>query len=226
MSWVYAKDGVDTFVFDFENLLPPVPAPLPPLGTETVPTGTTHHHTHKTHAVEKQQYTQKTICKYWYADRCRKGDTCEFMHTMNDQYMPVCNFGIKCERRSTCPYRHIDQQQTVKECSDYNLGFCPRGPKCMRLHIKRPPSDLPDPQTVIRDVEEQCRQRSQKHFTKLCDQWMRLGTCHLNTKCTYAHGYHRLCTPLLENKIYKNPEGEVVLKNGKWRYVRTGKRVK
>lgn len=40
-------------------------------------------------------------------------------------------------QKPECLYLHIDPQQKIPECQQYEMGFCPEGPACHNRHIRK-----------------------------------------------------------------------------------------
>lgn len=167
-------------------------------------------------ALPKPVFKKKksVVCTYFLANRCMKGNECEFLHTWDKDRMPVCRFGTNCERRDICPYRHVDQEEVQEECEDYNLGFCKHGPACLKLHIPRLPEELPSPEEILsivlaKDIEK-CQKRELKKSlrkTKLCKKFMQDENACEFDPCSYAHGFHDLSnvSTIERKRVYKNP---------------------
>lgn len=54
--------------------------------------------------------------------------------------MPDCWWFSKfawCTNGEECLYRHILATQRVRQCPDYDRGFCQRGPQCPYKHIRK-----------------------------------------------------------------------------------------
>lgn len=79
------------------------------------------------------------VCKHWLRGLCKKGDACEFLHEYNMRKMPECWFFSKYRECSNaeCIYLHIDPSTKVRECPNYDRGFCRYGPECKNKHIKK-----------------------------------------------------------------------------------------
>ena len=64
---------------------------------------------------------------------CCAGVLCPFSHIQGEYPMPICihfmNPKRGCSKGDECPYRHV-----VEKCNAYQRGYCPRGPKCTRIH--------------------------------------------------------------------------------------------
>uniref|UniRef100_A0ACD5YQU3 Uncharacterized protein n=2 Tax=Avena sativa TaxID=4498 RepID=A0ACD5YQU3_AVESA len=82
-----------------------------------------------------------------------KGDSCEFLHQFDQDRMPVCHFFRSygsCRERD-CVFKH--NAEDVKECSMYNMGFCPNGPRCQYRHVKKP-GPLPPVEEVVKRLQQ------------------------------------------------------------------------
>ena len=79
------------------------------------------------------------VCKHWVRDLCSKGEDCEFIHVYDQERMADCQFWEDNKQcmRDPCDFRHINPEDRIVECPWYNRGFCKRGPKCKRKHIRR-----------------------------------------------------------------------------------------
>ncbi|KAI8866340.1 hypothetical protein GQ42DRAFT_165567, partial [Ramicandelaber brevisporus] len=80
------------------------------------------------------------VCKHWLKGLCKKDDICNFLHAYDLRRQPECNTFSKdgfCNSLRDCSFRHTDPVDRVPECPRYNRGFCPLGPECEYLHIRR-----------------------------------------------------------------------------------------
>jgi cleavage and polyadenylation specificity factor subunit 4 len=79
---------------------------------------------------------RQTVCTYWLRNLCMKGDACGFLHQYDQARMPVCRNFMKTGecREIDCPFKHDDDE--IKECNMYKLGFCIYGPQCRYKHKK------------------------------------------------------------------------------------------
>ena len=74
-------------------------------------------------------------CRHFFGRKagCIAADMCKFSHIKGEYPMPICmhymNPNRGCSKGKECPYRHVAQK-----CNAYQRGYCPRGPKCTRLH--------------------------------------------------------------------------------------------
>jgi hypothetical protein len=144
------------------------------------------------------------VCRYFLMGRCMKGSACEWSHKMDQARMDWCKFGLNCTRRPNCPFIHIDQLEKVKDCENYDAGFCPHGPACKKHHVARLPSELPRVSQIILDdiagwaqrAEEEERRKTYRK-TSLCRAWAE-GGCRRGERCTFAHGYTDMSVKGLE----------------------------
>lgn len=83
---------------------------------------------------------RRTVCKHWLRGLCKKGDACDYLHEYDLRRMPECRFYATygfCNATEECLYIHIAPEIKRRECELYRRGFCPKGPKCEKKHIRR-----------------------------------------------------------------------------------------
>ncbi|GES80154.1 cleavage and polyadenylation specificity factor subunit 4 [Rhizophagus clarus] len=78
------------------------------------------------------------VCKYWLRGLCMKGEEqCEYLHEYNLSKMPKCAYyklyGV-CNL-TNCIYSH-DKVKSGR-CNWYDRGFCRKGLKCNKKHVKQ-----------------------------------------------------------------------------------------
>jgi len=162
-----------------------------------------------------QAGSRQTVCRYFLMGRCMKGKACEFAHKFDEANMDWCKFGTACARRPHCPFIHIDQLKSVKECEAYEAGFCPNGPICKKRHTRKLPDELPRVARIILDeisnrgrILEEEEKRKALFKTSLCNAWKE-GRCRRGSKdpkgCSFAHGYTDL-----------SPKGVARLEGRRW----------
>lgn len=78
---------------------------------------------------------------------CQKGEECEYLHKYVHERVPDCPNGVFCVNPD-CPFSHGSKA----ECILYNQGFCPFGPNCLRVHVKKPKEQLPPIDEVLKKV--------------------------------------------------------------------------
>ncbi|PWN50828.1 hypothetical protein IE53DRAFT_329561 [Violaceomyces palustris] len=84
--------------------------------------------------------TKRTVCKHWLRGLCKKGDQCDYLHEYDLRRMPECRFFATfgfCNNGDECLYLHVEPYIKRRECENYNRGFCPKGPDCLKKHIRR-----------------------------------------------------------------------------------------
>ncbi len=80
------------------------------------------------------------VCKHWLKALCMKGDNCDYLHEYNLRKMSECQFYNQngyCQNGDECLYLHVKEESRLPLCEDYNKGFCERGPKCGKRHVRR-----------------------------------------------------------------------------------------
>lgn len=88
---------------------------------------------------------KRTVCKHWLRGLCKKGDNCDYLHEYDLRRMPECRFFATfgyCNSGDECLYLHVDHKAKVRECENYKRGFCQKGPKCEKKHVRRPACPL------------------------------------------------------------------------------------
>lgn len=92
-----------------------------------------------------RDHGKRTVCKHWLRGLCKKGDNCDYLHEYDLRRMPECRFFATfgyCNSGDECLYLHVEQKAKVRECENYKRGFCPKGPKCEKKHVRRPACPL------------------------------------------------------------------------------------
>ena len=74
-----------------------------------------------------------TVCRFWIRGRCQKDKDCEFVHIFDEDKVPLCSLGNKCNL-TDCLFRHVEEEDKA-ECIPYSLGFCPQGPRCKDRYV-------------------------------------------------------------------------------------------
>ncbi|KAG9792311.1 mRNA 3'-end-processing protein YTH1 [Exophiala dermatitidis] len=80
------------------------------------------------------------VCKHWLKGLCKKGDTCDYLHEYNLRKMSECQFFNQngyCQNGDECLYVHVKEDSKLPLCEDYNRGFCEKGPRCGKRHVRR-----------------------------------------------------------------------------------------
>jgi hypothetical protein len=83
---------------------------------------------------------QPQLCRYFMRGLCQKNALmCMAKHTMgSNTRIANCQFfaSNRC-MRSDCEFLHDRSMVRAKQCPDYLLGFCARGPACSLHHFRR-----------------------------------------------------------------------------------------
>lgn len=80
------------------------------------------------------------VCKHWLKGLCKKGDACDYLHEYNLRKMSECQFYNQngyCQNGDECLYVHVKEDSKLPMCEDYNRGFCEKGPRCGKRHVRR-----------------------------------------------------------------------------------------
>ncbi|EXJ88249.1 hypothetical protein A1O1_05179 [Capronia coronata CBS 617.96] len=80
------------------------------------------------------------VCKHWLKGLCKKGDACDYLHEYNLRKMSECQFFNQngyCQNGDECLYVHVKEDSKLPLCEDYNRGFCEKGPRCGKRHVRR-----------------------------------------------------------------------------------------
>jgi cleavage and polyadenylation specificity factor subunit 4 len=80
------------------------------------------------------------VCKHWLKGLCKKGDACDYLHEYNLRKMSECQFYNQngyCQNGDECLYVHVKEDSKLPLCEDYNKGFCEKGPRCGKRHVRR-----------------------------------------------------------------------------------------
>uniref|UniRef100_A0ACD5YNH4 Uncharacterized protein n=4 Tax=Avena sativa TaxID=4498 RepID=A0ACD5YNH4_AVESA len=96
---------------------------------------------------------QQVVCRHWLRGLCMKGESCGYLHQYDQDRLPVCHFfrAYGCCRVQDCIFKH--NAEDVKECSMYNMGFCPNGPGCQYMHVKKP-GPPPPVEEVVKKLQQ------------------------------------------------------------------------
>ncbi|KAI1617833.1 hypothetical protein EDD37DRAFT_240955 [Exophiala viscosa] len=101
-------------------------------------------HRHPTPAQQPQHHygrqNDNYVCKHWLKGLCKKGDTCDYLHEYNLRKMSECQFFNQngyCQNGDECLYVHVKEDSKLPLCEDYNKGFCEKGPRCGKRHVRR-----------------------------------------------------------------------------------------
>ena len=95
--------------------------------------GQYHHHYYGRH-------NDNYVCKHWLKALCMKGDNCDYLHEYNLRKMSECQFYNQngyCQNGDECLYLHVKEESRLPLCEDYNRGFCEKGPRCGKRHVRR-----------------------------------------------------------------------------------------
>jgi cleavage and polyadenylation specificity factor subunit 4 len=99
--------------------------------TPAQPTSTGHHY---------NRNNDNYVCKHWLKALCKKGDACDYLHEYNLRKMSECQFYNQngyCQNGDECLYLHVKEESRLPPCEDYNRGFCEKGPRCGKRHVRR-----------------------------------------------------------------------------------------
>jgi len=133
-------------------------------------------------------------CVYFIAGRCKKGNSCPFLHT------------------ATSPNQLETQTQTLpvipaaaspsKPCLSFaNAGLCQYGARCKFLHISPTAASTPGVQLQSR---ENAAKKDELHKagskTKICTFWAKNGTCTKGNQCGFRHSKPKAQAPKNEKK--------------------------
>lgn len=80
------------------------------------------------------------VCKHWLKALCKKGDQCDYLHEYNLRKMSECQFYNQhgyCQNGDECLYLHVKEEARLPQCEDYNTGFCEKGPRCPKRHVRK-----------------------------------------------------------------------------------------
>lgn len=84
----------------------------------------------------KSKIVGGTVCKYWLEHRCKKGESCEYLHENIKEKLPECPHGMNCNRQGIdCPFKHT--RRIIKDCPTYDVGYCKEGPNCKLAHKQK-----------------------------------------------------------------------------------------
>ncbi|KIX02881.1 uncharacterized protein Z518_08824 [Rhinocladiella mackenziei CBS 650.93] len=99
---------------------------------------------HPTPAQQSQHHYGRNndnyVCKHWLKGLCKKGDACDYLHEYNLRKMSECQFFNQngyCQNGDECLYVHVKEDSKLPMCEDYNKGFCEKGPRCSKRHVRR-----------------------------------------------------------------------------------------
>ena len=162
-----------TEAFEFEGILEAQPQPQEPAKRLAFK------------AIHKRE-----VCRYWLNNCCKKGDTCEFLHSFEQDKMPICRKGVACGDPS-CFLTHSSKEEKPL-CPNFAAGFCSFGYSCQWRHdvVEGPPPPVAiqflanDPAKVW--IAE--RRASQRSFrTAPCPYFHNDGWCPYFLSCAFSH---------------------------------------
>lgn len=100
-------------------------------------------HPTPTQAPQQHHYGRNNdnyVCKHWLKGLCKKGDECDYLHEYNLRKMSECQFYNQngyCQNGDECLYVHVKEDSKLPVCEDYNAGFCEKGPRCSKRHVRK-----------------------------------------------------------------------------------------
>jgi cleavage and polyadenylation specificity factor subunit 4 len=80
------------------------------------------------------------VCKHWLKGLCKLADSCHYLHEYNLRKMSECQFYNQngyCQNGDECLYVHVKEESRVPVCEEYEGGFCEKGPRCNKRHVRR-----------------------------------------------------------------------------------------
>lgn len=133
---------------------------------------------------------KKVVCRYWLNNCCKKGDTCEFLHSFDEERMPECRKGSLCGDPS-CFLKHPTKDDKPV-CPNFAAGFCSLGHSCQWRHdiLETPPPSVA--QLFLADdpakVWIAARRKGQRSFrTAPCPYFQNDGWCPYFLSCAFSH---------------------------------------
>ena len=133
---------------------------------------------------------RKVVCRYWLNNCCKKGDTCEFLHSFDEERMPECRKGALCGDPS-CFLKHPSKDDKAM-CPNFAAGFCSLGHSCQWRHDIVESSPPPIAQLFLANDPAKewiaSRRRSQRSFrTAPCPYFHNDGWCPYFLNCAFSH---------------------------------------
>lgn len=116
-----------------------------------------------------------TVCRFWIRGRCQKDKDCEFVHIFDEDKVPLCSLGNKCNL-TDCLFRHVEEEDKA-ECIPYSLGFCPLGPRCKDRYVLLTPTSPAGASGALAPVDPPARSRT----TPAACTWLILHPIHART---------------------------------------------
>jgi len=133
---------------------------------------------------------KREVCRYWLNNCCKKGDACEFLHSFEQDKMPICRKGLACGDPS-CFLKHASKDEKPL-CPNYAAGFCSFGYSCQWRHdvVETPPPPVAV-QFLANDPTKAwiaSRAAAQKSFrTAPCPYFHNDGWCPYFLSCAFSH---------------------------------------
>jgi hypothetical protein len=129
---------------------------------------------------------KKEVCRYWLKSACQKGLQCEFLHEIDYQKMPMCSSGDYCINPE-CFMTHPDPTRPI--CSNYQIGFCSFGKRCLHRHVHSNVLPQISPYWTLEDGTSTYAQRKEGlHFRKkVCDYFLNNKWCPYFDMCNFKH---------------------------------------
>ena len=150
---------------------------------------------------------KKVVCRYWLNNCCKKGDTCEFLHSFDEERMPECRKGSLCGDPS-CFLKHPSKDDKPV-CPNFSAGFCSLGHSCQWRHdiLETPPPPIAQLflATDPAKVWIASRRRSQRSFrTAPCPYFHNDGWCPYFLSCAFSHDI-KPSVPVMQSMTFFPP---------------------
>jgi hypothetical protein len=152
---------------------------------------------------------KRTICKFWKAGNCSRGDECTWAHGAQD--LGAAAF-VEPEVRKPLTIvlpRHEpagpNEKRTI--CKYWQAGHCALGDECTWAHGAH---DLGAPTYIVPDEAPLIAWAGPNAKRTLCKYWQ-AGNCALGNECTYAHGAKDLAASSFVQPELLKPSPLIVL---------------
>jgi len=142
---------------------------------------------------------KREVCRYWLNNCCKKGDACEFLHSFEQDKMPICRKGAACGDPS-CFLTHPSKDEKPV-CPNFAAGFCSFGYSCQWRHDVS--EDAP-PAIAVQFLAADpaklwiaSRKAAQRSFrTAPCPYFHNDGWCPYFLSCAFSHELKTPAAPL------------------------------
>lgn len=133
----------------------------------------------------------KSVCSFYLANSCRKGDSCTFSHGQQPRVickhhrLGTCTFGDGC--RNSHDLTEVGVTSTEIACTFWKRGICSKGDQCPFLHesVARPSNSTSWRESQWPTVDPAVNAQLMSESPS-CMYW-KSGNCLKGTQCRFSH---------------------------------------